>query len=132
MSEYEIFNNETENVEVIPETKKVKKEKKVVVKEKAEKKECAFVKFLKENYNFTYLPAILAIFAIFFSLFVQFLPMVAGTFAAIQAAAAFFFIGFTCAFGALITEAICMIKEKKFNFNVKIILICLAFFVLFI
>jgi hypothetical protein len=129
MSEYEIFNNEEENIEIIPEPKKSKKEKKVVVKEKTENR---FVPFLKECIKLSVLPMVLAVLAIFFSLFVQFLPIISVTFAGAQAAAAFFFIGFACAFSALVIELINIIKEKKFEFSIKFVLICLAFFVLFI
>lgn len=128
MSEYEIFNNE-ENIEIIPEPKKPKKEKKVVVKEKAQNCSC---NFFKECFKLDFLPITLSIIAIFFALFVKFLPMVAISFATVQAAAAFFFIGFACVFASLIIETINFIKEKKVEFNVKILLICLAFFVLFI
>lgn len=127
MSEYEIFNNNEESVKIIPEIKKPKKEKKIVVKETVEKKECAFCNFVKKNYKLAYLPAVLSVVAIFFSFFVKILPIVSFT-----ASSIFFFIGFGCVFAGLIIEAICMIKEKKFEFNMKVLLICLAFFVLFI
>jgi uncharacterized membrane protein YphA (DoxX/SURF4 family) len=125
MSEYEIFNNGDENIEIVPEPKKPKKEKKSVV-QKEEKKECKVCVAFKDWFKFSYVPAILALVAIFFGLFVQFFPLI-GLF---TAAAAFLFIGFTFAMGAIITEAICMSREGKFVFNVKVMLIVLAFFVI--
>lgn len=128
MSEYEIFNNGEDNINIVPEPKKTKK-KKTTTKEKAVKEmNCC----IKEFFALPYLPVYLSGLAIFFALFVKFLPIASATVASISAAAAFFFIGFGCAFAALVIEVINMFKEKNFNFNLKVILICLSFFVLFI
>lgn len=130
MSEYEIFNDEEESVEIVPETKKGKKEKKVAVKEKAEKNGCACSGVIKEYFKGGYLPIGLSILAIFFSLFVKFLPVFG--FSGFIVGSIFFFIGFSCVFSALIIETISMLKTNKVQFNVSLVLIILAFFVLFI
>lgn len=121
MSEYEIFNNENdENIEVIPKTKKAKKEK-VVIKDSS--KESSF-SGLKVKFKFTFIPVLLSLFAIFCSPFVQLLWGAAGI--------VFFVLGFISVFAAVILELIIMIKENVFEFNLRHILIGLAFFVLFI
>lgn len=129
MSEYEIFNNEDENIEIIPEPKKGKRGKKATTKER-EKKQCACSQVFKAYFKVEYLPIFLSIIAIFFSLFVKFLPifglggMIAGM--------VFFFIGFSCVFSALIMETINMFRTNRIQVNVNLVLIILAFFVLFI
>lgn len=130
MSEYEIFNNGEENIKIIPEPKKNKKSKRVTVKEKAKKKECACSQLFKKYFNMAYLPIFLSSLAIFFSLFVQFLPIFG--IGGVLAASAFFFVGFTCVFAALIIETVNMFRTNEIQVNVNLILILLAFFVLFI
>ena len=71
MSEYEIFNDEEE---VVPEQLEPRKEKR-----NKEGKPCQFCKFFKEAFSLVNLPLSLSIIAIFFSLFVGFLPLVSGT-----------------------------------------------------
>lgn len=117
MSEYEIFNNEeSENVEVLPKTKKSKKEK-IVIKDS--KKESSNLKL-----KFAFIPVLLSLVAIFCSPFAQLFWGAIGI--------VFFVLGFISAFAAIIIELIIMTKENTFEFNLKHVLIGLAFFVLFI
>ncbi|MDD4110746.1 MAG: hypothetical protein PHS54_04255, partial [Clostridia bacterium] len=99
-------------------------EKKVVIKEPSQKRESKLGNLLREKFNLSFISVLLALFAIFCSPFVQL------TWGAV--AIIFFIIGFICAFGALIIEMIKMIKENVFEFNLKLLLIGLSFFVLFI
>lgn len=125
MSEYEIFNDE-EQIKIEPE----KKAKPVKIKVEKEKKECVCCNFFKEVFSLALLPLTLAIIGIFFALFAQFTPMVVLSAASAIASACFFFIGFACAFAGLILEVVDMVKNKKFVFNIKLLIIILAFFVL--
>lgn len=119
MSEYEIFNG-GDNIEIVPEPKK-RKEK--VVKEK---KECD-CNFFEEAFSLKNLPLSLAIISMFFAFFVRFLPLVSFSLGALITAGIFMFISFSAVFSAIIIESIMSIKNKTFKFNMKILVIILAF-----
>jgi hypothetical protein len=132
MSEYEIFNND-EEIKIVPETKKPKKEKKVVSQKTAsEKTESSFVKFLKQAFSLYYLPLTLSIFTILFAFLSKFILIFAVTPGGFAAAASFFFIGFACVFASLLLELMYIIKTSRLEFNLKILFILASLFVLFI
>lgn len=118
MSEYEIFNDEEE---VVPEQLEPKKEKR-----NKERKPSQAGEFFKTAFSMEYLSLSLSIIAIFFSLFIGFLPLVSGTQGTYITVAIFFFIAFSCAFAGLVLESIKMIREKKFVFSVQLFVVIVA------
>lgn len=126
MSEYEIF-NEDEGIKIIPEPKKRKT--KTAPKKAESKIECTF---LREAFSFENLSLPLSILSIFFTFLFKFISFVSFGIGGMVAAGIFFFFSFSTAFAALIVEIIPIIKNRSFDFNVKFVLILLAFFTLFI
>ncbi len=111
MSEYEIFNDEED--EVIPyETKKEKKTRR--------ERNCKFENFVKSAFSLENLALSLGIISMFFSLFVGFLPLVSLSRGACITVAIFFFVAFACAFAGVVIESIKMAKEKKFVFSIQL------------
>lgn len=122
MSEYEIFNDEEE---VVPEQLEPRKEKR-----NKEGKSCQFCQFFKEAFSLANLPLSLSIIAIFFSLFVGFLPLVSGTEGTYITVAIFFFIAFSCSFAGLVIESVKMVREKKFVFSVQLFVVIVALMII--
>lgn len=122
MSEYEIFNDEEE---VVPEQLEPKKEKR-----SKERKSSQASEFFKTAFSMEYLSLSLSIIAIFFSLFIGFLPLVSGTEGTYITVAIFFFIAFSCGFAGLVLESIKMIKEKKFVFSVQLFVVIVALMII--
>lgn len=117
MKKKNLITNETEEKQEVEMPQNIEEEK----VEKPSKSE----NFFKKAFNFENISLSLSIISIFFSFFTAFLPLATFTLATLQAAAAFFFLAFGCAFAALIIEVIKMIKGG-YKANAQLVVVILA------
>lgn len=117
MKKKNLITNETEEKQEVEMPQNIEEEK----VEKPSKSE----NFFKKAFNFENISLSLSIISIFFSFFTAFLPLATFTLATLQAAAAFFFLAFGCAFAALIIEVIKMIKGG-YKANAQLVVVVLA------
>lgn len=117
MKKKNLITNETEEKKEVEMPQNIEEEK----VEKPSKSE----NFFKKAFNFENISLSLSIISIFFSFFTAFLPLATFTLATLQAAAAFFFLAFGCAFAALIIEVIKMIKGG-YKANAQLVVVILA------
>ena len=117
MKKKNLITNETEEKQEVEMPQNIEEEK----VEKPSKRE----NFFKKAFNFENISLSLSIISIFFSFFTAFLPLATFTLATLQAAAAFFFLAFGCAFAALIIEVIKMIKGG-YKANAQLVVVVLA------
>lgn len=118
MSEYEIFNNTDEPVVQ-------KKQKSVKVKEKKDKKSCN-CSFLKDAFSLNNISLPLSIFSVLFSLLAGFISIVGSTYGAYITFAVFAFIGIALSISSFVIEAIKMVKNKNFQFNIQIVFVIVS------
>ena len=100
MSEYEIFNDETE---VVPEQNK--KEKRKIESENKN--------LVKKIFSLTHISLFLSVLSLLFSFLVAFLPLVSYTMETIKAIAALFFFAFFIGLAGLIIEIFNHAKTKQ-------------------
>ena len=120
MKKKKLIEEQTEELQEVEAQQNIEEEKEEKV-EKPSKSE----NFFKKAFNFENISLSLSIISIFFSFFTAFLPLATFTLATLQAAAAFFFLAFGCAFAALIIEVIKMIKGG-YKANAQLVVVVLA------